>query len=651
MRKIAIMILILFALLVIWFCPTNATKSQPAPMPAQAASPMNATEFWSQSIPALETLPQNLTLYNASTEVLDGKLITIWNISFVSLNFYNQPGNLTMWGYLVLPDNRSGSLGAVPGILLLHGMFADTNETLLAAEHYAANNFIALCYDQPGHGRSDGPKPNATNFFSPSFATNYNETSHLYLSNCAALRGLVVLNAQFGINQSQIVVGGASYGGINAMMAAGVAGMLSIKVAAVIDGIAAGDFPTSAQSPGKLTGYLVGGDTPQFEAVYAQIKGYYDPISYVSLPGYPPMLTICGTNDEFFDLTAFNETFAADLSPKSAIQVNPNGHHAVDLNSTTIDYWLNAVLFNESIVPDIVYASTLNHGIGDFVTLECAVNNAAPVASVEVAYAYVDLLGYAWHTEVTQTSNGFDYVAGVPAPYMSSNTEYFIIVTLTNGEVFTTPVMSVYLNGSLTVYCWICLVLAVVFLVALVAWRQLRGVAKAKQLLGDEMDPLVRRKTILTLVIVAANGVNIVLAFYLPIVNLNGVTSWDASYIINNYLPQVLPATNELTGLLLVVAMVVGFGISLWVPFLAGMADLILPIAVAAIWGSLLATIGAFAAFGPIYPGVGVYVMILGSGIAIAAGIFRMRYWHPVQRAVKAKLSAQRETIQEVEKE
>src|SRR5271157_3705430 len=649
MRKIAITILLCLFFMGISACPSLANNSTTLTTPPKAASSMDATTFWGQTLPVLDALAPTLSIFNMSTEVVEGKTISIYNVSFESLNFVNHPGNLIMRGYLVRPDNSSGNLGAVPGMVLMHGLTGDTNQTLPGAKHFAAHDYIVLCYDQPGHGRSDGPKPNSTNFFSPDFVDQYNETAHFYLSNCAALEAVRVLGNQTGVNMSEIIVGGGSYGGLNAMVAAGVSQLSSfpLKVAAVIDGIGAGDIPASMRVQGKLARYLMGGDTPEFEVTYAQIQGFWDPISYVSQPNFPPMLVICGTNDEFFDITSFNNTYSASLSPQSAIKITANGHHAVDLNDITILDWLNATLFGGPAVPSVnlgeinLVNSLVNTGASVKFTVASA---AGMVARVDIVYAYVDLLGYVWHTaQVTAGSDG-TYLASIPAPYLDSNTQFFVKVTLTNGAVFTSPVRAIQLSNKLSWLLWVCFFALIATLAGLVIWRRLKGLDRAEEILGREnMDPLIRRKTYIDLFLITANGINILLSFYLPLADFGGTNAWNASYIINNYFPVFLPFSSEWLGPTLVVLMAIGFAISLWIPLLTGLADLVLPITILAILGMLMSLISTFVPFGVVYGGAALYTTILGAAIAIAVGIFRVRYWRPIKRAMKAMLKSEKE--------
>ena len=86
--------------------------------------------------------------------------------------------------------------------------------------------------------------------FSSEFTEHYNEASYEYLSNCAALQALRVLEAQTGVNKSQLIVGGDSWGGYNAMV---VGGVYPQKVKAVIDYICAGDFPAFPGEPREFS--------------------------------------------------------------------------------------------------------------------------------------------------------------------------------------------------------------------------------------------------------------------------------------------------------------------------------------------------------------------------------------------------------------
>ncbi len=608
--------------------PQNQSQMLFSPRPAS----ITQSQLWDQTLPLVESLPLTLTEYSTTTEIVNGKNLTIKDVSFESLNLVGAAGgNLTMKGYLILPDNQTGTpLGAVPGIMLLHGLTADIGQTLPWAKIYASHDFIAFCYDHPGHGRSEGPKPNITNFFNPSFVDHYNETSHLYLSNCAALQAIRILENQTGVDKTQLVIGGGSYGGINSMIAGSI---YHSKIKAIINGVAAGDFLTSMRSEGKLIRLVAGGDTPTFEAVYAQTKELWDPLYYIDGLDFPPMLTLCGTTDDFFDLAAFNTTYSSLRNASRALSITPNGHHGFDINDSTQFEWLNATLFGGPAVPKITLTSLL--ATGGSLGTEGEVNftiasTAGTVAKVEVVYAHVDLLGNYWYALPVATSPSGDFSVLVPAPSLNSRTMIYVRVTTTTGATFTSPVYEITLTNWLTPLIWGLLICAIAIPAALLIRRRMQEIRRAESTLQGTFPVGVRKKSIIDFTCLLFNGINIYLGFALVWVDFSGTNVWTGVYLLNNYFTLF---GDWLVPLLLLVV-IVGFVLALRFPLLVGIFDLALPILVAFLWTTLTGMYG-FMGFAQPLPGPAIVAMLVGAAVALAVGIFRTRYWRPIKQALK----------------
>lgn len=609
------------------------TKDQSPTIPFPNSASITANQLWNDTLPLIEDLSQNLSVssINIKTEMVNGKNLTIKDVSFESLNFVGAvSGNLTMRGYLVLPDNGSGSLGAVPGIILMHGITGDTNQTLPWAKIFAARDYIALCYDHPGHGRSGGPAPNIANFFNTTFVDHYNETSHLYLSNCAALQAIRVLEVQAGVNASQLIIGGSSYGGMNAMIAGSI---YHSKVRAVINCIAAGDLLTSMKSEGKLIRLVTGGYNAAFETAYALTKELLDPLYYINQPTFPPMLTLCGTTDDFFDLVAFNTTFNALQNSSRALSITPNGHHVHALDDPTQFYWLNATLFGGPQVPQVTLKSLSVVGgtLGTRAEVNFTLASATgTVARVEVIYAHVDLLGRYWYELPVAMSPTSDYSVIVPTPVLNSRTMCYIRVTTTTGATFTSPVYEVNLVNWFSPVIWGFFILAIAGSVVLLIRHRFKEIRRAEAVWEGQFPANIRNKVILDSSLLLLNGFSMYLAIALPWVDFGGTNAWTGTYLLNDYFTLfgnwIVPA--------LVLVLLVGFILALRFPLLVGAFDLGLPVLVAFLWAPLTGTF-AFSAFASPTPGPAVYAMVIGAALALAVGIFRARYWRPIKRVLK----------------
>ncbi len=624
--------LLLFLFLVIGLLSLgNLSQPQSDALESPHPASITQTQLWDQTLPLVESLPLTLVEHSTTTEIFNSKNLTIKDVSFESLNFANFLGaNLTMRGYLVLPDNQTGTLGAVPSIVLLHGLTADTNQTFPWAKIFAARDFIALSYDHPGHGRSDGPEPNITNFFNPEFVDRYNETSHLYLSNCAALQAIRILENQTGVDKSRLMIGGGSYGGINSMIAGSI---YHDRIAAIINGIAAGDYLTSMRSEGKLIRLVTGGDTPTFESVYAQTKELWDPLYYLNGTDFPPMLTLCGTTDDFFDLRAFNTTYATLQSPSRALSIAANGHHTHDINDPTQFYWLNATLFGGPAVPQVTIMSVSPVGgpLGKQGELKFKITDTAgTVAKVEVVYAHVDLLGYYWYALPVAMSSTGDYTYLVPTPPLNSRTMCYVRVTTTNGAMFTSPVYEISLVNWFSPLILGLLVCALAIPAALLIRRRFKDIRRAQAMWQGSFPARVREKSIIDFTCLLVNGINIYLGFALVWVDFGGTNAWTGVYLLNNYFTLF---GDWLVPVLLVV-MLVGFVLALRFPLLVGIFDLAIPILVAFLWTTLTGMY-IFIGFTVTVPGPAIAALVVGAIIALAMGIYRTRYWRPIQRVLR----------------
>ncbi len=607
-----------------------------SPAPARTVDPprlagITQTQLWEQTLPKVEALPLTLSVSSTTNEIVNGKNLTIKDVSFESLSWVGAAGgNLTMSGYLVLPDNHTGTLGAVPGVVLLHGLTANTNETLPWAKIHASHNYIALVYDHPGHGRSDGPPPNITNFYNHDFVDHYNETSHLYLSNCAALQAIRVLENQYGVNTSQLVIGGLSYGGINAMIAGWI---YRAKIKAVLNSIAAGDFPASLLVEGKLIRLVAGGYTPQLEADYALIKEVWDPLYYVNQAGFPPMLMLCGTTDDFFDLAAFNATYTVLQSPLRAISIMPNGHHGFLLDDPTQFYWLNATLHGGPRVPQVTVLglSAVGGPLGTRGELKFTITSTlGTVAKVEVVYSHVDLLGHYWYNLPVEVNPAGNYNFLVPTPVLNSRVMCYVRVTTTTGAIFSSPVYEVGLINWFAPLLWGLLVFAVAFLVILIIRRRMKDIRQAERAWQGEFPTNVRKKSAIDFTFLLLNGINIYLSIALTWVDFSGTTAWSGTYLFNNYFTLF---GDWLVPVMLAI-LLIGFVLAFRFPLLVGIFDLALPVLVAVLWTSLTGMFG-FMGFARPVPGPAIITMVVGTAVAFTVGIFRTRYWRPIKRLLK----------------
>ena len=297
----------------------------------------NLTSFWNSEVALrINTTELNIEMSDNFTLELKNKDFTAREIVFDSPNFVNAfPSKIRIDGYLIYPNNIKSSN---PGALVMHGLNGLANQSFDMAYYYLERGFVVLCHSHPGHGKSEGTVPSRENFY---FQGPFNKTSHFYLTTCAAIQALRVLENLTLVNNSQIIVTGGSYGALTTMWLSGIIGSPRIRAAIPVG--AAGDFKTNLQDPTKLIFWLLGMPADEIpESFWTNQLLRIDPKYYLESPNLPPILFKMGTTDEFFYHRCINATFNAVPNSNKYLQIYQNFHHTLPGydNSTNsfIDY-------------------------------------------------------------------------------------------------------------------------------------------------------------------------------------------------------------------------------------------------------------------------------------------------------------------------
>ena len=168
----------------------------------------------------------------------------------------------------------------------MHGILGKAEEAFELAYPYLEEGFIALCYSHPGHGESDGPEPKQKYFY---YKKDYNESAHFYLTLCGAIQGLRVLENMTLVNNSKIMVTGASYGALNTMWLSGICGD---RIAGAIPYIALGDVKKVLEDPTKLLFVIWGKNADEMKdsGWWDDQNLKFDPKYYLESTKLPPIL-------------------------------------------------------------------------------------------------------------------------------------------------------------------------------------------------------------------------------------------------------------------------------------------------------------------------------------------------------------------------
>jgi len=390
--------------------------------------------FWENEIERVNNTPLNIvygdnnyTISHTNSFSNKNYELKAQDIYFNSPNWVGaQPQNLTLYGVLLYPEIIKSSN---PGALCMHGLNGEIEDAFDLAIPYLEKGFVVLCHSHPGHGRSEGTEPEPGNLY---YEGAYNESAHFYLTLCGAIQGLRVLEALSFVNNSQIMVTGKSYGGLNAMW---LAGILGDRIAGVTAYIAVGDIAKNLIHPDKLIFWILGKNINEIPDSYVTNQLLrFDPIYYLNSSNLPPILWQIGTNDDFFHYSSIKGTFDSVQHNNKFLQIFPNDHHGFPGFEGSSKFFIDYVLNNGSIPPqiNITSVSKTQDLRGDNLHIALRVNSTEEIDSIQMVYKYTNILGSTWEHINLNSIDETNWEGVLSPTIISSNLEYFIIVKLKN---------------------------------------------------------------------------------------------------------------------------------------------------------------------------------------------------------------------------
>lgn len=424
------------------------SDSSLSPSPASGDN-FDILDFWDNEIERVNNTLLNLvygdirTIEHSITYSNKIYELTAQDISFTSPNWVGaQPQNLTLYGVLLYPDVIKSSN---PGALCMHGLNGKVEDAFDLAIPYLEKGFIVLCYSHPGHGKSEGAEPESGNLY---YEGAYNESAHFYLTLCGAIQGLQVLENFPLVNNSQIMVTGKSYGGLNAMWLAGIAGE---RIAGVTAYIAIGDIAKNLLHPDQLIFWLLGKNVRDIPDSYVTNQLLrFDPIYYLKSTKLPPIMWQIGTNDDFFHYSSIKGTFNAVQHNSKFLQIFPNDHHGFPGFEGSSKFFIDFILNDGPLPPKINITNTYKTQDirGDNLRIALRVNSSEDIDSVQIVYRYSDIIGSCWERENLVKTDGIYWEGEIPPTIFSSTLDYYIIVNLKNmtsvwfsSEIFSAGIM------------------------------------------------------------------------------------------------------------------------------------------------------------------------------------------------------------------
>lgn len=403
-----------------------------SPSPASGDN-FDILDFWDSEIERVNNTPLNIVYGNNRTIehsiTYSNKIYDLHaqDISFTSPNWVGaQPQNLTLHGVLLYPDIIKSSN---PGALCMHGLNGKVEDAFDLAIPYLEKGFIVLCHSHPGHGKSDGAEPESGNLY---YEGAYNESAHFYLTLCGAIQGLRLLENLPLVNNSQIMVTGKSYGGLNAMWLAGIAGE---RIAGVTAYIAIGDIAKNLLHPDKLIFWLLGKNAREIPESYLTNQLLrFDPIYYLKSTKLPPIMWQIGTNDDFFHYSSIKGTFDAVQHNSKFLQIFPNDHHGFPGFEGSSKFFIDFILNDGPLPPKINITNTYKTQDirGDNLRIALILNSSEEIDSIQIVYRYSDIIGTCWEQKNLIKTDGIYWEGEISPTIFSSHLDYYIIINLKN---------------------------------------------------------------------------------------------------------------------------------------------------------------------------------------------------------------------------
>jgi len=439
-----------------------------------------------------------------------------------------QPQNLTLNGVLLYPEIIKSSN---PGALVMHGLTGEIKDAFDLAIPYLEKGFIVLCHSHPGHGKSEGAEPESGNLY---YEGAYNESAHFYLALCGAIQGLRVLETLPRVNNSQIMVTGKSYGGLNAMWLAGISGE---RIAGVTAYIAIGDIVKNLNHPDRLIFWLLGKNTREIPGSYITNQLLrFDPIHYLKSPKLPPIMWQIGTNDDFFHYSSIKGTYDAVQHAAKFLQIFPNDHHGFPGFEGSSKFFIDYILNNGSIPPQINITSTSKTKdlLGDNLYIALRVNSTEEIDSIQVIYKYTDILGSTWESISLDRIDEMNWEGELSPTIFSSNLDYYIMVKLKNMSSvwFSSNIFSAgMMLSNLTIPFIIIISIIIIIPLAVSIRRKYRKIPE----MNSEIRISIKHKLFIEIVIIFIFDIIYYISILMPwIIYESGEISLSHIYFFNN---------------------------------------------------------------------------------------------------------------------
>lgn len=604
-------------------------------------SEIDVIDFWESELPRLEKVALDLELSSEKQDLeytnLNTKqsfLFKKQEINFTSSNWVGAtPSTLKLHGYLLYPEeyNPTGN----PGCLCMHGLNGLAEDAFSLAYSYLEKGFIVLTHDHPGHGDSEGAQPEPDNFY---YEGNYNEKAHPYLTICGAIQGLRILESLPEVDNSKIMVTGASYGGLNTMWLSSICGD---RIAGALPYIATGDLDNSLKDPSLLIFWLWGKSAEEIQKdddFWNEETKYFDPKYYIqNTDNLPPILWQVGTTDEYFHYHGITGTFEAVKHENAFLQVFPNGHHGFIGYEDTTKFWIDYIINDGDLPPTIQKIDEISSNdliLGDVRHFEVEVDSSASIKSVEICYRYIDIIGSRWERKnMIKTGEG-TWTGVLSSGMFNSKVDYYFIVTLEGSSDvwFTSEIFQGGMfNSNISFLMYIFLIAYIAMPATIFIWRRYKK--NVKEL--EENNNIARKYMILEISILIVAESLFFVSLILPwAVFESGGVVWTHLYVFNRF--YTFDTIFLFFAPFMTAAFLLGWifyaNLSTMKPIISGSLQILYPLGVFGIFSILTGVVfsadpsNSTSNFGLVFPGAGIYLMFFSSLTVLIVGIWKRQY-------------------------
>ncbi|NHJ85639.1 MAG: hypothetical protein FK734_09270 [Asgard group archaeon] len=583
--------------------------------------------FWTKEILRVENTPYNLSMGENETRIFDEGLLTEFNVLqqeffFDSPNWVNaSPATIRLHGFILTPEGLGGQN---PGVLGMHGLFYNASPGLITP--YLRKGFVGLVFSFPGHGESEGAVPLPENIYLESL-TQYNTSSHFYLSLCGAIQALRILGSLPTVNASQIMVTGVSYGAIISMKLAAIYGN---AIAGVLPYDFAGDFSKIKEYEESFLLYIWGQKLSEIpEQFYSETSAYIDPFRYLQASNItPPLFWIAGTNDEFFSIEMLTSTFDAITGENEKfLSIVPNKHHEGWATGSCIDMFIDYIIFAGPRPPTVQSVNYTKDATwrGSVLKIEVEIQVEGDPASVEVWYKFQNMLGIKWQkismTKSNDNGGNQTWIATLNPALLSSPLNFYITVNLDGQDLyFSSKTYSTDFKSNLMIpfYVFIGLILLVP-LVFIIKWR----LRKDMENLDPSQQLAFKKNLLVEVCLIAGSDILFIISLVLPLARFkySGITI-TADKLFDSYYTwdSFLGGFSSYLGIIFVLLWFIGFYLAYFVPKIASIIRLLYPL-LTIVFLLLLIQSVVEPGFGSVYIDYGWYVLLISALLPFIVGL------------------------------